>query len=259
MTKLGTDLALHLPLELGTDLAGGGGGGPPPVDPTMYGVQGFSTADFYQTALPGGIAGTAAGFWVSCLLRLDALVVANRSFLGRFTTGAGWIFTVTSAHNLIFQLVDGGGVIRASANFPVTAVAGKIMHVAAVFDGAALRLHVNRSQVGAPTALSGFTVANERMLAGKRATGSATTSGTMFGVCGGHAVPTLAEVEAQADAIKLAGDIVAIPGKTDSLWSVKQDQAGTAPAVLDDKVGLEDMAAQGAPALVSDPAPVWGW
>lgn len=264
MTKLGTDVALHLPTELGTDVTGPSGP-PPPTGPVLYGLQSFTTADYYQSVNnPGGIEGNATGFWVAALFRIDTQAVASatRALFARYSSAplAGWGF-LTTGTNAVFSFYNIDGVVSARpVNYGIAASnVGKIMLGVGVREPGQIRLYVNKVQSGAPFALTGFTPAVDRTYVGRRTSGNPASSATFFGGCGGIGIPTLAEIEAQADAVKVAGDIVEIPGKTDSLWSPKQDQAGSAPALLEDKIGAEDMQRVGAPVLVQVTNPVFGW
>lgn len=234
----------------------------PPPAPVLYGVQGFSISNYYQSANPGGIAGSASGFWVALLCRVDQQIApGSRALIARFNT-IGWQLTTTLSNGQFsFQATDGGGTTRNSLSYTIQpADLGKVMHVSGVHDGSTIRLYVNGVGVGAATACVGFTPLADRTYIGRRAVGLPNSNGIFFGACGGHAVVTAAEVTAHANACKAAADIVPIAGKTNSLWSVKQDQAGAAPPVLDDKsAGAQDMDLVGALTLVSVTSPVWGW
>jgi hypothetical protein len=229
----------------------------------LWGVQGFTTANYYQSvSATGGIPGVDTGFWLGLLMRVDALTPGVARYIASRLVSNGWQFNLSTTHLLSVTFTNGAG---ASINTPSSTVqaadVGKVMYLAGVHEGPAnlIKLYRNKSLIGS-AAITGYTPGSSPMLVGRRSAGSTPfPSGTIFGMCGGHFVPTLAEIEAQADAIKLANDIVEIPGKTSGLWSVKQDRVGgSAPALLDDKIAADDLKITGAPVLVNASA-TWGW
>jgi hypothetical protein len=228
-------------------------------------VQSLSTSNFYTTASPGGVAGDAAGFWVQVLFTVDSQAVASasRMLTARFSTNGYQLFTTTTNAGLLFQVADGGSVTRSSPSYTIQASdVGKVLHAVGVFDNTnnKVRLYVNRAEVSAGNACTGYTAFSGAQFIGKRSAGTPADNCTIFGAGGGAGIPSLAEIQALADAIKAGRDIQAITGKTDHLWSVTRDvAAGAVPTTITDRSGSDTQTKNGSPTLVTVANPTWGW
>lgn len=215
---------------------------------TMVGGQGWDNANTLATAAGNGLRGTAAdGVWIAVLLRVDAVPTANENPASCLDgSGKGWDLNNAAANGVYgFRVGNGAGnAFVTSPTYTFTAAdVGKIhlMYGANDVANSLARLYVARAQVGAGSAVVGYTPAQAtiRTALGSRANFALNSAGsfTLFGLVGGAVQPTQAEIEGLYDAVKLAGDVVAIAGKTTTLYSVKQDAAGSFPATLADKAG----------------------
>jgi hypothetical protein len=232
----------------------------------VYGISGWTAANYYETASPGGIAGVDTGFGVWGLIRVDSQAVASatrRIFNRSSSSATGWfVRTGTTNATLVFGAASGAGVGTTAPAYTITAGdVGKVIGFVGVHDGSNLRLYVNRVEVGSGTAITGYTPQSTATRIGARNTGLEPADNiTILGCAGGHGVPSLAEVQALFDLMKSSCDVRSISGKTSSLWSAKRDFAGTtAPATLDDKSGSEDMSRVGSALTASSWVPSWGW
>ncbi len=75
----------------------------------------------------------------------------------------------------------------------------------------------------------------------------------------GTGLPTNAEIAAHRAACIAASDVVNFTGAATTQthrWSVKSDQAGSAPATLTDRTGTDNLSAVGTPTLLTEASPV---
>lgn len=228
---------------------------------SKQGVTGFSDLTYFQSALNAGIAGQAAGFWVAVYIIVTSQAVAStsRDLAGRRVGSgvSGWsINTATTNATVTFGCANGAGSFLTSPAYTITAgdVSGAVaLLVVGVHDGSNLRLYVKGAQVGSGTAITGFTtstVPNMGLGNGNAAFPSGLSFGEppdgviVLGLAGGNGVPSAGEIATMDTACASANDIVAIPGKTDHLYSLKQDIAaagGSLPIKSADRVGTDDL------------------
>lgn len=230
---------------------GGKSGSAAPAPLTMYGGSGWDSTNRLGTAIGAGLRGAAAGFWDAALVRVDTQSGTDKFAVATFdSTGKGMVTSTVDGWGTVrFRCGDlaGTGFINSPSDTIAAGDVGKVDLWVGVHTGAGglVRLWTKRVQVGAGTATTGYTVPNPatyRCEIGSWSAGSFPASGlTVFGRVGGVGVPSQAEIEALYDAVKLAGDLVAIPGKTDHLYSVKQDVVAGFPNGLTDRSGTDNM------------------
>lgn len=228
---------------------------------SKQGVTGFSDLTYYQSALNAGIAGQAAGFWVAVYMIVTSQAVANttRDLAGRRVGSgtSGWsLNTYTTNATVSFFCANGVGSGVTSPAYTITAgdVSGAVaLLVVGVHDGSNLRLYVKGAEVGSGTAITGFTTSivtnmglgnNNSAFNGGMPFGEPPDGVVILGFAGGHAVPTLGEITTMDTDSASANDIVAIPGKTDHLWSLKQDivdAGGVLPIRSLDRIGTDHL------------------
>lgn len=224
------------------------------IDPTAdgsktYGVHGFDASNYYATAAGAGIRGSAAGFWVAAYLIFDAIPSATfQQPCSCSNSGAssGWYFSAVSA-TIKAALYSAGNVLSSSYTIVASDVNQPklfLLH----YTGAALRLYVNRVQVGSDVAGSGLTLtlsSIEMRVGSPLYAGQPFSGGRVLGLSGGVANPTLAEIQTLFDQTDIAGAIQGIPGKTDHLWDITGDViasgAETVPTTVLDRVGTDNL------------------
>lgn len=237
----------------------GGRGGSGALGP-LLGLTGFTGAIHAQTASPGGVQGINTGFWVAIAFSvISQASSANRTLLGTLGAGVGWeIRTTTFNAGIIFVASNGAGSAISTTSFVIPAGhVGKEMMAVFVHTGAGDEVipYIDAVQAGAAVACVGYTPNTARMRVGARLTGSQpATDITVYDWAGGHAVPTLAQVQAYFDAWKATRRMSAMPGvATQSAWDV------TDIATINDSIATDHMTVTGTPTLVSKPAPVYTW
>lgn len=234
---------------------------------SLKGLTGFvATTNYAETASPGGINGVASGFWVACLFSIQSQAVgsATRHLVSKalaVTPVAGWLLRTSGTNTGIgLAAANGVGTAVATPAFAIPAGhVGKAVLVVGVHTGTSLQLYVDRLAQGAPAAITGYTPQVGAMRMGASPAGaSAVASTTIFGVAGGHAVPTLAQVQAYYDQVKAANGILgAMPGvTTQSAWNVL-GATGTVPDSID--ADPMTITTSGALSLVTQTPPVFSW
>jgi hypothetical protein len=206
--------------------------------------------------------------WAAALIYVTAVPNAAGYIAANHTGASGWRLHHTAAGLLQFDTNSGTFIA------PTRALAAGDLNKAHLFVGQwggstdlFVRTYFERAQVGSGVAAASYspTGANRTSFGVREnATSPAHSGVTLCGLVGGDSALKLAEVQALYDAVKVAGDVVSVPGKTTHLWSVKQDAVGASfPGTLDDKVGSSDMtfyagAASGID-LTTVANPTWSW
>lgn len=239
------------------------------TSPIAYSVTG-GIADYYTTAsapIYQGTTGASGAFFVTALIRIATQAVgsATRLFASSLqtpTTGGFYFQTLGTNSTLWFVPVSSAGSGTASPSFVISSsLVGKWIAVTGVFDaaGARIRQYVNRAEVGTGTAATGssYNPSAGPLNVLRDPRGALGSDGIeVIGLTWGGFVPTLAEVQAQHDAIMAAEDIVAIPGKSQSLASFKRDKNN---ATVVDQLGGDHLSRVGTPALVSIYSRAFAW
>lgn len=235
----------------------GGRGGSGALGP-LLGLSDMTVANYAQTAAPGGVGTAAAPYWVAVLASITSQAAsATRVLLASNQSASGWEFR-TNGFNATagFYANNGAGTLVVSPLFTVTAGhVGKELLLVGVHDGTVLRLYVDALEVSSGTAITGYTPHVGRMRLGQRPTGTLpATDITLYGWAGGHAAPSLAQVQQYFADVKAARRMVAMAGvTTQSIWNVTD-----IVSVLD-SVGTDHMPVTGTPTLVTKPTPTWSW
>jgi hypothetical protein len=125
---------------------------------------------------------------------------------------------------------------------------------------------LRRAEVGTGVAIAGYlpTLAGDPFYIGRHGqlTGYSATDTAVMGGMGGAGVITLAEVCAAHDAWLAHEDLIEVPGKTDFLFSVKQDtleNGGVLPATLKNRKGTGGLSKVGSPQLAPVFSRAAGW
>jgi hypothetical protein len=237
-----------------------GGHSTPSAAHVLVGVGGFSATSYYQTANPGGEAGTNTGFGVAVLFRVPTQAVSSGArILTERQNGsvAGWTYyTAGTQTQLRCEFCDAGGITRLGPVYTITAGdVGKVMMGIAVFDGTHIRHYVNRAEVATAVAITGYTASSSRQYLGSRA-GSLSTTCEVYSVSTFRGVATLGQVQAAFDLTKALKEARSPLGET-FRWSAKH---GTPPSSLLPLAGADTMSIQGSGlAAVYGISPVWGW
>lgn len=221
-----------------------------------------------RTANPGGIAGTASGFFAAALFRFVSTPASSaRALCGRSNnSNAGWYIYAGATHNQLYCRMFNG--VGTSVNSPIySVVAGdldKVCGVVAVHDGSYVRLYVNRVEVGSGTAIVGYTAHAQGTEIGGQGNGAgayniSSNSGPcqLFGVTGGAGIPSLANVQAWFDACKSNYTCSAMP----SVGSEHRWLCTSATSPIAD-VGTVPEDASYTPSgmsVVTLSNPTWGW
>lgn len=241
-------------------LRGGGSAFAHAAPLTLVGHKDWTTSNYQATANPGGIAGTdTPGFWVSALITLDSQAVASgqRQIVQRHG-GNGWALRVDGTNASLF-----GGFVNSALAFVYTPsialTAGMVgqTHVATiVHDGSFVRLYWDQAEVGSGTAITGFNSVSGPMNIGSRPGFYAADGWTIHGIAGGHAVPSLAQVQAHHAACKAALAMVADPAvTTQDFWNADL----TGDSFVSDS-GTDDATKTGAAlTAVTTTTPTWGF
>lgn len=227
-------------MRLGPDIAIGG----------KQGLKLFSTGagqitNGLTTAAGGGIAGTSTALTVRCLLSPIALHAANCHIVTKYAGGLGYDICrlgTVGTNALIAFVVNG---TQSAVTYAIqTADLSTLLHVALTCDGTNARLYVNGVLIA--TQATAYTPATATpMLVGARsdAIGPANDN-AFFAVGGGSYVATQAELAADAAASIAAGQLAAIPGRTDDRrYNYAQDaidQATSLPGQCVDRMGTTD-------------------
>lgn len=227
---------------------------------TLYGFNGITGTNFYQTASPGGEPGSASGFGFFALWRPDTVSPAG-ALISRF--GVGGYAIDLSAGSVRAYMVDGSaGTVIAPTYTVLAGDVGKVQLALAVHDGTKVRLYNQRVEVGAGSAITGYTAATTTQQSelgerGNPGVGNALSNGTLFGGGAFTGAPSLAQIQAFFDAVKTgAGIPTTIGGGTMThVWR----GAAFVPASLADKVGSDAMSRVGSPTAVTLTNPTWSW
>jgi hypothetical protein len=239
----------------------------PPDSMTVYGLDDLNDSNYYWSAVSGAIDGiTGSGnFWVTCMFSVDSQAVTsqNRYMLNHgIANTSGWYMrTLGQNGTLSFAIHDNNAVARTAPSYTIQAAdVNKVIVATGYHSVTGVHLNVNGADVGSNTITNGYRESNSSMFIGRYLGSTVSLSGAVkvYGVCGGSgSFPTSEELVAQYEAIKAAGDIVGIPGKTHHLYSIKTDavNSGSVPGIISDQVGTSSLSKVGSPSLVVDYGP----
>lgn len=229
-------------------------------DRRLFALTSFSAANRYETASGGGEAGVATGFGAALMVRWDRIATVYRAMLRRWG-GGGYVLDVTAAGQISAGAADGGGVGRFINHTLVASDAGKWHFLAFVFDGSSLHLHRGRDRMGS-VACVGYTPNALAMVLGANNIGTEPfTDGSIAGLLTWRGVPSIAQMAALADYVRVNGDMpTSMDGATVThRESLKEQLRGqlvineqTAPATLEDTItraAIDGLARVGSPAV----------
>jgi len=236
--------------------------------PIMYGVGAFLEGDYLET--PGGLAGSPAGCWFACLFRVETQAITGRvRVLMSKSNGnnAGWDLRTSGTNSIAtFTATDAGGVGAAGPGATITASdVGRLLLLIGTWDGAKMHVYFKRAEVATGLARSGWSnspTAPMRLGRHSAAANINANSVSLFGAAMGDGVLSLAEVQALHDACQTQERMVAVPGKTATLYDFTSDIAangGVMPATLLDRIGTDNLARVGAPTAMPMNTRAWGY
>jgi hypothetical protein len=224
---------------------------------TSIGETDFSSDTLRATANPGGIAGSAAGFWLVQVLRCDAVPSLTEwtSRRGFQHAVGGWAWESEGALGCQYRLADGAGSYRTPKKILDSSHVGKTHISHLVYTGTVARHYWNGVEVGSGTTCPFAPNAGRMMLGGNAAGSFMLTQHTLFGVGGGHAVPTPTQVAQHCSDIKAANRVVAMAGvATDGFWLTD------GRATVTDDVGSDDITlVSGTTPVFVTVKPAWGF
>lgn len=215
--------------------------------PVISGFTPVSGSTYYDSSAVGHSGGSATGKSVALLMRIDAQLT-NKSreilSLGADTQQRMSIRAIGLNNALNFPFWTGSGYVTSPALAFTTADVGRLMLVAIQWDPTALkaRTFARRMQIGTGTDISTWPTAagmNLRLgmihLAGTYPTYFSDDL-TIFGAQTYDGVWSLAEFQALHDACMAEEDMIAVPGKSGHLWSLKRaiGTSGALPASVAD-------------------------
>lgn len=206
------------------------------------------------------IGNTTLSWWLTVVCSFNLATAGGKRFLHRSTGSAGFLALAISGTTWSGQAANAAGTMTSGATSLVGAAdLNKLAVLSLVWDhvNGRLRTYYKRAEVGSGVVLTnGYTPDTGILSWGciRSAGGSGQSDAPQFGLCGGNAMPSTAEILAQHDAI-LAGDgeIKAIAGKTAHLWNGNRlpasglfvqgvttipDEIGTAHMVLGTSGGI---------------------
>ncbi len=238
--------------------------------PILYGATGLNDTNYYHTATGSGDDATAFGGTLVWIPRAGSS--ATRALLSGLlvTPTRGWDIRTTGTNALVSALIaNGANAGQASPTIALTAFHGKICAFSFQWDGPnnRLRAYLNRVEGGSGSAITGHAIGDGsvRLGATSGSTGAPGTDNELFGFELWTGIASLAQVQAQHDAI-LANDgrIQHMPGVTSTmLVDLTLDalaNGGTLGATLSERIGgVNNFTRTGAPTTVSQYARTFGF
>ena len=211
------------------------------------------TSNYFASAASQGIRGSASGFYVASLMMINTGQANN--YCTHCTGGTdGWNLYMPSSTTLVFTVASSLPALINSPAYTVTPTVGKIISVVGVYDFGALtiRLYVNGAEIGAGTAIVGYTAAAGATLH-KIGNSAGSPDLVTFGVLGGNGVPSAANIAAWSAACKATRSLATMPGAAPQHRWVPSNPVANMP----DTVGSDTMTKNGTPPARSTNA--WGY
>lgn len=236
----------------------GGGGAPAAL---AVGFQGWATTDYYRSAVATILTGDAAGFGVALALHVLAVPTGTEViFVSGNLATRGWVMR-TAVANVRMDAVSGAAALVSSPTSAIVAGdVGKVVCFVGVHDGTTLRLYRKDVQVGAGTAITGYTAsgATDRISVG--VSNTATFPAASFRVLGVEyftGAPDVAAVAAWCAATRAAASVQSMGGAgvtvTDR-WQAADNVLAADPWTAD--VGAKTLARTGTVTPVTF-SPTW--
>lgn len=179
----------------------------------IVGITNFSASSYYATATAAGEAGVATGFGVATLFQLSTLAgfSGNAPMADRSLGATGWVQYSGSGDVLLLGLVNGsGGFVSSPSRKFLPSDIGKVFLHIGLHTGAGgfLRAYADRQEVGAGTAIVGYTPASTlHQLAKSPQFAGVATPVTILAHVGFRGVPSLAQLQDYCDAARTLGDL----------------------------------------------------
>lgn len=230
----------------------------------------MSLTDYYAAPV-NALPGDPASFTVSLLCIITSQGVASatrRPYSQRGSTNPGWCFETTTTNAAMRFSIGGTNSINSPTSSIAAGDVGKIALYTGVWDApaSAARLFAKRLQVGTGTTpLTGGYAPDTaaRPMIGRAESGNASDGIAVLGLYYALGVATLAQVQAQYDAVMATERIAICPGLPGTLVDLTADvlgNSGALPAALVDRgTGSVTFTRTGTPALVSQYARAWSW
>lgn len=225
-------------------VSGGGAAGDYNAPITMYGLSGWSTANYYASAADGAPdAPATAGvlFTVDRALSTQGYIfnVMNASL------SQGWSLAHDNSGRPEARMYD-GGVPRVVLGIPFKADSNTVHAIALTYDGVDMKLYVNGAYLGSVGIAAYSTpAATVRNAIGKLYSNNFPAGAvTIVGAATSTILMSEAQILAWLDACAAAGDVVAFASGTDYLYSVKQS-AQSAPTTWAAVTGSQDLTKAG--------------
>lgn len=243
-------------------------GSPSPAAAGLAGIDGFTTADYYRTAIPGGFGQVnSTSYWFAVLFTITSQASsATRYIVSRSTQGSnlGYILRTTGFNdtlNFVHYNTLVGPVL--SPNYTLTAGnVNKLQMAFCVFDAAGpdIYFYVNNANLGSSFTQSppSYSQANgQGLFIGRRSdlAGSPASGVRVHGVIGGTGAPNAATALAYFPLVKTALGILPDSGGVETgLWRMQAADA-TIPTIVG---SLGSLTKVGAPTLGVTPYN-WAW
>lgn len=230
----------------------------------IFGISGWSTANFYRGNPGGGPRGSASGFWIFLLMRRTGNTADVPFQVGGVTRGYLLRTTTGGSSNVVFRVQDGVGANVESPAGTVAVSDGIIHGVLCFTSGTLVELYVDRVRIGLGTAIVGYTppVGGDPPFLGCSQANLFPFSGNILGIAGGDAAfPTDAQAKAYFDDVKASRRVTTMAGVTTThIWDVQRNGRGV-PTVWDEELGTGDIYNKfGGAGLTEVVIPeVWGW
>jgi hypothetical protein len=242
----------------------GGDGGAP----SAFGMLDFTNADFYKSLDSEGVRGNATGFFAAALFTADIDPDSSEITTCFSTTpNKGWRIRVAGTGKIAFLLYNGAGSLVQSPTFDLNGDEDpNLVHgIVGTYDGALVRMYLDRVEVGSGTATTGYTapLSTDHHEIGVRDNGTSPMDiGKILGVIGSDlGVPVLADIQTWFDNVKAERDIVDMPGAVaaEFVYSVKRGVQGLPTLWPDEKASGEDMNKNGTNLSLSSFVPQFNW
>lgn len=238
------------------------------TSPILYGGNTWTLASYFAAAV-NALPGDPAGFTVSILARLvsQSVTSATRGLLGqRANTTHGWSFASVGLNStVVLGVGNGSTAVNSSSAVMSASDVGKIHLLQGTYDGSAARLRAKRLDVGtAVTLTGGFAAATTGapMLGRVNHTALLAAEGwEIYGFTYALGVASLAQYQAQWDAVMASERIMPVPGLPGMLFDFDLDARAAGndvPGTITDRTGnAATFAKVGAPALGLQHARAW--
>lgn len=215
------------------------------TSPILQGGQAWTDAAYYE-ALLGKLLGEASGFTASVLGVITSQAVASvgrRLFAVRGFGNPGWEFATTGTNSSVNFSVGGTNSQISPAVTIAASDVGRLFLFTGVWDAAAnvVRIYARRVQQGSGSSplVGGFAPETaQKPTIGRRGVGSPADGVAIYGVTYAPGIASLAQIQAQYDAVMASERIQGVPGLPGTVIDLTTDiqaAGGAMPATLVDR------------------------